>query len=65
MPKPGLLTESRGPGGITEAALQLFPGQTSAPIQPEIMYPAEMIRKVCKHFEKFYDLDEGEATSTA
>ena len=26
------------------------------------MYPAEMIRKACKNFEKFYELIVGEAT---
>ena len=55
MPKPGLLTETRGPRGLTEAALQLFPGQTSAPT-------AEIILKVSQNFEKLYELNGGEAT---
>ena len=62
MRKPHLLTETRGPRGLTEAALQLFPGQASAPIQPDKMYPAEMIRKVCKNFDNFFAQNEGEAT---
>ena len=40
----------------------MFPGKTSAPIRPENMYTAEMIRKACKNFEKFYELNVGEAT---
>ena len=61
MPKPGLLTETRCPRGIAEATLQLLPSKTSAPTQPENMYPAEMIRQACKNFEKLYKLNEGEA----
>ena len=39
----------------------MFLGQTSAPTQPEAKYPAEMIRKACRNFEKFCVFGDGEA----
>ena len=60
IPKPYLLSEIRGPKGITAAAMQIFPrSDTSA--QPHSKYPAEMVRKACRNFERFYELNEGEA----
>jgi len=59
-PKPDLYSEIRGPKGITAAAMQIFP-RSNASAQPHPKYPAEMVRKACRNFERFYELNEGEA----
>ena len=63
LPKPDLITEIRGPGGVTAAALQIFSGHPSAPIQLHANYTADILRKACVNLEKFYELDDGEATA--
>ena len=60
IPKPGLISEIRGSKGITAAAMQIL-ARSNTSAQPHSKYPAEMVRKACRNFERFYELSEGEA----
>ena len=61
IPKPDLISEIRGPKGITAAAMQIFSRPTIS-AQPQPTYPAEMVHRACRNFEQFHELSEGEAT---
>ena len=62
--KPELMSEHRGPGNITAAALQIF-GQEEKSAhrrsRKSAKYPGDMLNKACRNFERFFELAEGEA----
>ena len=63
-PKPDLISEIRGPGGVAAATIQIFnKDKTSwAPRQPQksSKCPGWMVLKACEIFEKFFEF-KGEA----